>query len=48
MLTFATEAAAKEAVDFAQTIPTLSGYRLLPPTLDDIFKETIQKEARHD
>ncbi|WP_396427491.1 ABC transporter ATP-binding protein [Limosilactobacillus fermentum] len=48
VLTFATEAAAKEAVDFAQTIPTLSGYRLLPPTLDDIFKETIQKEARHD
>lgn len=48
VLTFATEAAAKEAVDFTQTIPTLIGYRLLPPTLDDIFKETIQKEARHD
>ncbi|MPQ35529.1 ABC transporter ATP-binding protein [Limosilactobacillus fermentum] len=47
VLTFTNEEAAKAAVEQAQTFPTLSGYRLLPPTLDDLFRETIQKEAHH-
>ena len=47
VLTFTNEEAAKAAIEQAQTFPTLSGYRLLPPTLDDLFRETIQKEAHH-
>lgn len=44
ILTFENQAAALAAIDRVKQLPDLTGFRLLKPSLDDIFRLMIQKE----
>ena len=46
IITFDSEKHAKSAIMYARKFPSLQGYRLLPPTLDDIFRLVIKKEEK--
>lgn len=46
IITFDSEKHAKSAIMYACKFPSLQGYRLLPPTLDDIFRLVIKKEEK--
>lgn len=48
ILTFDNEENAKLAIYKAKNISSLQGFRLLPPTLDDIFKLIISKENNNE
>lgn len=48
ILTFDNEKNAKLAIYKAKNISSLQGFRLLPPTLDDIFKLIISKENNNE
>ena len=45
VITFDSELHVKQAIDRARHLPSLRGYRLLPATLDDIFRLTIKGEV---
>ncbi|MBB1079643.1 ATP-binding cassette domain-containing protein [Limosilactobacillus sp. STM2_1] len=45
VLTFNSEENARKAIKKAKAEPSLTGYRLLEPTLDDIFRRIIKEEA---
>ncbi|MBD5806259.1 ABC transporter ATP-binding protein [Limosilactobacillus walteri] len=45
VLTFDSEENARKAIELAKKEPSLTGYRLLEPTLDDIFRRIIKEEA---
>lgn len=45
VITFDSELHAKQAIDQARHLSSLRGYRLLPATLDDIFRLTIKGEV---
>lgn len=44
VLTFDSEENARKAIKIAKAEPSLTGYRLLEPTLDDIFRKIIKEE----
>lgn len=44
ILTFDSEKNARRAIKMAKVEPSLTGYRLLEPTLDDIFRRIIKEE----
>lgn len=48
ILTFDTEENARKAIEKAKLESTLTGYRLLEPTLDDIFKRIVHWEGERD
>ncbi|MDO4455459.1 MAG: ATP-binding cassette domain-containing protein [Ligilactobacillus agilis] len=46
IITFASENEARLAIDHAKQYSSLQGYRLLPPSLDDIFQQIINEEVK--
>ena len=44
ILTFKSEESAKKAIQRVKNMPELSGYRLLEPSLDDIFNQIIKEQ----